>query len=335
MVVAVVTLSVLAACSGTANSLSARTAGGSEAYVAAFGDAAQPGTEVPRVNLARHRADPPLMTTLSEPSALAAVPGTSDLVVVGAGNDQLVEIDAATGRIHVRVTVGLQPDAVAVTTSGTAIVVDGGAGTVVPVNLRTGRAGSPVRVGVSPDAVAIGGPHHSLAVVADAGQGVILPLFLQGMRPGFPIEVGSEPDAIAFTPNGQTALVANLGSDNVTPVDLTHGHPGAAIPVGVAPTGIAVTDLPAPGTTRSTDPVGTAWVSGGDAVVPIDLATMTAGTPIPVGHPAEALALTAGGTRAWVADQSNKITEVDLATGHVGPSVFVGGRPRAIVVPNG
>ncbi len=306
---------------------------GAEAFVAAFGDGAQPGSEVPRVDLARARTDPPLHTTVSEPDAVASVPGTDDLVVVGAGNDQLVEIDGASGRIVLRVTVGLRPDAVAVTSGGTAIVVDGGSGDITPVDLRTGHVGPAVHVGDVPDAIAIGGTARRVAVVADAGQGVVMPVFLDGFRQGFPIRVGVEPDAVAFTPGGTTALVANLGSDSVTPVDLARGRPGAAVDVGVPPTGIAVTRRPAPGTTAATDPAGTAWVSGGGSLVPIDLSTMAVGTPVPVGHPAEAVALADGGTRAWVCDEQGTVTEVDLATGRAGPSVFVGGRPRGIVVP--
>lgn len=301
--------------------------------MAVFGDGAQPGSAVARADLAGRHPDPPLRTTLSEPAALAAVPGTGDVVVVGTGDDQLVEISAATGRIVRRVTVGLQPDAVAVTPAGTAIVVDGGADAVTPVNLHTGRVGPAVHVGNGPDAIAIGGPGGRLAVVADGGQNLVLPVFTATMHPGFPIRAGSEPDAVAFAPGGTLVLVADLGSDNVTPIDLTTGHPARAIPVGVPPTGIAVTRRPAPGTTAATDPAGTAWVCGGGELVPIDLTTMRAGAPIAVGHAAEDLALTDGGTRAWVADQQNRITEVDLADGKVGPSVVVGGRPRDIVIP--
>jgi len=54
------------------------------------------------------------------------------------------------------------------------------------------------------------------------------------------------------------------------------------------------------------------------------------GTPVAVGHLAEALAVAAGGHTAWVAGQDATVTPVDLATGHRGRSVAVQGRPSAI-----
>jgi hypothetical protein len=52
-----------------------------------------------------------------------------------------------------------------------------------------------------------------------------------------------------------------------------------------------------------------------------------------VGHLAEAVALADGGTSAWVAGQDATLTPVDLSTGAAGASIFVGGRPAALVIP--
>jgi DNA-binding beta-propeller fold protein YncE len=74
-------------------------------------------------------------------------------------------------------------------------------------------------------------------------------------------------------------------------------------------------------------------VTTGSDLVPVNLTAFTAGTAVPVGHLAEALAITADGTTGWVADQDARVTPVDLAAGTVGRSIYVGGRPAAIVIP--
>lgn len=334
-VVATVTLSVLSACGVTNTSLSARTEEGPTAYVSVFAYPSEPGTSVARIDLATDTTERPLRTTVSEPAMVAPVPRSGDLVVVGTGDDQLVEIDAATGHIEHRVVVGLQPDAVAVTAGGgKALVTDSGSGQLSVVDLHTARVIRSLQVGSVPDAVAISANGTGVAVVADEEQDAVVLVPLGTLRPGPPIPVGSEPDAVAVTPAG-TALVADLGSDTVTPVDIATGVPGPPVPVGVDPTALAISALPAPGTDRTEDPAGTAWVAGGGSLVPIDLSTMAVGTPIALKHPAEALALTAGGGQALVADQDARVSIVDLPSGHVVASPYVGGRPSAIVSTSG
>lgn len=299
--------------------------------MAAFADPAQPGAQLPRVDIRLRRVDPPLRTTVSEPAAMASVPGTSDLVVVGAGDDQLVELNGGTGAVLRRVTVGLRPDAVAITPGGrTAVVADGGDGRLSVVDLATGRVVATRAVGALPAAVAVTA-HRALVV--DERQGVAVPVTMPGLQVGTAVAVGTEPDAVAVAPGGATALVAALGSDSLTPVSLRTGRAGTPVAVGVPATGVATTRRPPPGTTAATDPAGTAWVTGSDVLVPVDLTTMAAGPSVRVGHPAEGVALTNGGTRAWVAGTDGTVTELDLQTGRVLRTLRVGGRPSAVLVP--
>jgi len=327
-----VTLSVLSACGTTGASLSARRSTATAAYVCVFASPSQPGTSLARIDLSTDRVETPLRTTVSEPSAVVSVPLSNNLLVVGTGDDQLVEIDPRTAKIAHRIVVGLQPDAVAVTPGGTrALVADSGSGRLTVVDLRTGAITGSVPVGSVPAAVAVGGLGSRVAVVADEGQDAAVVVSLGTLRVGPPITVGAEPDAVAVTPAG-IALVANLGSDSVTPIDLATGVAGPPIPVAVPPTGLAVSPLAAPGSDRADDPAGTAWVTGGGALVPINLTTMTVGSPVAIGHPAEAVALTAGGHRAVIADQDARVTIVDLPEGRIVATTFVGGRPSAILV---
>jgi hyaluronoglucosaminidase len=222
---------------------------------------------------------------------------------------------------------------VAVTPDGTmALVANVDDDTVTPVDLATLRAGRPIPVGSRPDALAIGGPGGRTALVADLEGNTVTPVDLTTMTPGAPIAVGTEPDAVAVTPDGTTALVANLGSGTVTPISLATLRPGLPVAVGPGPTALAVT---------ATGPGGapTAWVAAGDDLVPLKLSNLSlalplsAGAPVPVGHLAEALAIAADGTTAWVAGQDATLTPVDLTTGVKGHSIAVGGRPAAVVIP--
>jgi YVTN family beta-propeller protein len=162
--------------------------------------------------------------------------------------------------------------------------------------------------------------------VADLEGDTVTPVDLDTMTTGVPIAVGAEPDAVAISPDGTTALVADFGSGTVTPIDLATMHAGAPVPVGPGPTGVAVT-------TSGPGSAPTAWVTTGLDLVPLNLTTFTVGTPVVVGHLAEAVAISGDGRTAWVAGQDATVTPVDLSTGTRGPSIYVGGRPAAIVIP--
>lgn len=337
------TLCGLAACGSTSSPLSARFASGDEAIVVTGADPAQPGPSVALVDLLDGHADRPLATGVAQASAVAArtnaagAVGRHWLVAVGAGDDDLVTVDPATGSVGARVPVGLQPDAVATTDDGhLALVADGGSGRLTVVDLTADRVVVTLPLGAGPHgvptAVAVS-PSGSLALVADEGADAVTPVDLRPLSIGTPVAVGAEPDAVAFAPSGAVALIADLGDDQVTVLDGSTAAVTTTLSVPVPPTDVAVTRHPAPGATVATDPAGTAWVSGGGDLVPIDLATMTVGQPIAVGRPAEAVALTDGGRTAWVASTVGTLTKVDLVTGRVEGTTHVGGHPTAVVVP--
>ncbi len=73
-------------------------------------------------------------------------------------------------------------------------------------------------------------------------------------------------------------------------------------------------------------------------MVPIDVATNTAGTPISVGSGPFGIAITPDGSRAYVANEfSGSVTPIDLATNTAGtPITGVGILPSAIAItPDG
>ena len=129
-------------------------------------------------------------------------------------------------------------------------------------------------------------PDGKTALVADFGDGTVTPLTLPSLTPGPPVEVGSGPVAVVIAPDNDLALVADFQTSTVTPLALAHMTTLPAIAVSGNPTDIALSPKSI-----------TAYVSGGDSVLPVNLLTLRAGAPIPVGAPAQALAVTANGPR--------------------------------------
>ncbi len=320
-------MALLAGCGGGASAAAGSGAqSGTIAYVATGAFEALPGTAITPIDLSAHRALSPIAVG-SLPSAFAATSDGRRLLVTVQGENHLVVLDTAGGSLLGTVTTGLQPDAVAVggPSDDTALVANLGDGTVTPVDLTTMTAGHPIAVGSEPDAVAVGGPSDDTALVANLGDGTVTPVDLTTMTAGHPIAVGSEPDAVAVGgPSDDTALVANLGDGTVTPVDLTTMTAGHPIAVGPGPTGVALTKAGSN---------ATAWVSVGSSLIPITLSTLTAGPTIAVGHVAQGVALGPGDGTAWVAGADGTVTAIDLHTGRTQPTIHVGGRPSAILIP--
>ena len=83
----------------------------------------------------------------------------------------------------------------------------------------------------------------------------------------------------------------------------------------------------------------TAYVTNfiSNSVIPIDTATNTAGTPIPIGDSPEGIAITPDGTTAYVANaDAGTVTPIDTATNTAGTPITVGGNPFGIAItPDG
>jgi hypothetical protein len=305
------------------------------AWVTTEGSVTEPGSAITPLDLTSHRVEPKvsvgsLPAAASLPSAMAFTRGDADLLVVTRGDDMLSEVDPDTRQVVRKLTVGLEPDAVAVAPGfdghkGIALVANFGADTVTPVDLDTWKAGIPIPVGSEPVAIAVArgdGTGAGTAFVADFSSNQVTPIDLATLRTGAPIPVGQSPQTLAVA--GTTVLVANFGDDTLTPIDATTLQPGTAVALPVDPTGIAVT--------RS----GTmAYLSGGANVVPITLAGLVVGAPIVLPGVAQAVALGPGDTSVWAAIQTGSVVQVALPSGKVGRILHLGGHPSALVIPNG
>ena len=91
----------------------------------------------------------------SEPDAIAIDAAGTEAVVANHGSGTASLVDLTKRQVTGTVTVGLHPDAVVITPSGTALVANYGSASVTPIDLSTGTAGRPVGVPAGPDALVL------------------------------------------------------------------------------------------------------------------------------------------------------------------------------------
>ena len=288
------------------------------AYAAVGSNATNPGDTVAVVaNVSGKVGRPVTVGTL--PSALALVPGASDLLVTIKAQNELVDVATATGKVVGRVGVGLEPDAVVVTPDGkTALVANFGDNTVTEVHLPRLSVGRTVHVGGQPVSIALTPDGHQ-ALIANYEDGTLTPVTLPSLTSGAPIPVGAGPVAVSVL-SAAEALVADFQTSNLTPVALPSLVPLHSIPLGANPTGVA------------SGPGGAvAWVSAGYGITPVSAVGGLVGKAIPLGGPAECIAVTRHG-QAWVCSGNGVMVQVDLSSGRVLRRVAVGGIPADAVV---
>ena len=310
------------AVSVTGGALSGSPASGSTppawtAYVVSYNDDA-----VIPVNTATDAVGSPI-TVGSGPSAIAITPRATMAYVTNEGftntaPGSVTPITLSTDTPGTPIPVGSGPDAIAITPNGlTAYVGNYNDDTVTPINLATNAAGTPIPVGGAPTSIAIT-PDGSTAYIGRAyDSGIQLDLatnslqsgtspngFASAISPDGATVVGTnprdnnvdvvnpatdtgttvaalnDPEGVAITPDGSTAYVAyspfttNQGA--LLPIPLADTNaPGTPINLGTS-SAYAVAITPDGSTAFVTD------LTGGD-VVPVDLASGTAGTPIPLG----------------------------------------------------
>jgi DNA-binding beta-propeller fold protein YncE len=241
----------------------------------------------------------------------------------------------------VQIGSGFDDDAIAITPDGqTAYVAQNATNTVVPVNLATGANGGLVNVGQEPTAIAIT-PDGRTAYVVTGGEqiggGGVVPIYTATNTAGAVINAGIAPTSIAIAPDGQTAYVVNQISDSLTPIDLATDKPESPIFPVTSPyqgdselAGIAITP-----NGKTAYVVNDRWESTTpNEVVPIDLATGKAGTPIRLGDPAGAplnIAIAPNGLSAYVTEivlkpgTGSAVVPINLTTGAAAVPIYLTG----------
>ena len=110
-------------------------------------------------------------------------------------------IDLATSTPGTPITVGSEPDAIAITPDGsTAYVVNGGDNTVTPIDLATRHAEHAIGVGNAPDDVAIT-PDGKTAEVVNEGDNDVTPIDTTTNTAGATIGANPDPWGIAIVPD--------------------------------------------------------------------------------------------------------------------------------------
>jgi YVTN family beta-propeller protein len=185
----------------------------------------------------------------------------------------------------------------------TAYIVNSAAGAgITPIDISAGSAGSAFATGGTAtfQAIAIT-PDASTAYVVDRAHGTVVLFDLSTNTAGAAITVGGTPVNIAITADGTTAYVADSSGSLVRIMLATNTVTGTlamahAFAIAFTPDG------------------ATAYVADdtGGHVIPVDVATFTAGTPINVGGTIDAIAITPDGSTVYAVDRSNN--RVDAIT---------------------
>jgi DNA-binding beta-propeller fold protein YncE len=241
---------------------------------------------------------------VSSAGALAMAADGRTVYVANPDGDTITPISTATDQPGRPIVVGPSPDAMAVTPDGRTVLVLTSTGVtgLTPVDAATNRAGKPVAIqGAYALAVAPGGgTAYALAMPdADSQQGFVVPVNIRTSTLGQPIKVGMAPVQIAFTPDGTMAYVANYASESVTPIRLADGRAGPAIAAGKIPTQLAVSPDGATVYVVDSNLFGglgqripcTRSPCASGRVIPIRVATNSAGRPITVGRFPMAIAI--------------------------------------------
>ncbi|NML07304.1 beta-propeller fold lactonase family protein [Sphingomonas sp. G-3-2-10] len=207
------------------------------------------GGAVTTVNL----ADGKVGTTISVPGSgantVAFTPDGKTCYVADWGTDSAagnivtpiqVTGDGASGTVQPSITVGLNPNWVAITRDGaTAYVANKGSRSVTPIDVATNTAGTPIELTGQPIQIEIS-PDGKLAYIAVAGTDVagnaidaVVPLDLTSRPatagPAINVVAGTQPHWIAFTPDGARAYIVGNGNGTLTPITVADNTLGELI----------------------------------------------------------------------------------------------------------
>jgi YVTN family beta-propeller protein len=287
---------------GTVLAVGAPSAVAATAYLTSF----SPGLHATAVDLVAGTS-----SAIANPDGsaqIAIAPDGATAYLTNFGTGKVTPIDVATGTPGTPITVGGHPYGIAITPDGaTAYVTDLIGNFVTPIDLATHTA-EPAINGVGTYTTIIVTPDGSTAYVATGQNDTVTPIELATRTAGTPIAVTGHPDALGISVDGKT-IYAALGSDAaVTPIDVA--------------TQTAGTPIALPGTTpvtfASTPDGTTIYVIGSEgSMTPIDTATNIAGPAIPLVGNATVGAISADGTTAYVAKDSDLVA-VRLSDGSIG-----------------
>ena len=173
------------------------------------------------------------------------------------------------------------------------------------------------------------------------GSGAVIPINTATNQAGKPIRVNT--GQITINPDGKTAYAVNEAAGTVIPIRTAANTPGQPIHVARRPPSFGPHSI-GPDFVAITPDGRTGYVAdpGMNTVIPISMATGTAGKPIRLpqgGYGPDWIAITPDGKTAYVANDSQPgtITPISTATNQAGKPIRVGGAfPSQIAItPDG
>jgi DNA-binding beta-propeller fold protein YncE len=312
-----------------------------------------------------------------DPDAIAITPDGKTVYVASLTGDTVTPVRTRTGKAGRPVKVGFEPDAIAITPDGKTAYVLNSSQSVTPVSTATDTPGpairvthkkndGPVDIAITPDSktayilrefggvlpirtvtqtpgqlISTGPAGNGLGITPDGktlyvlGNTTVIPVRTATGAVGKPIRAGPSPDFIAFTPDGTTAYVADSFSNTVIPIRTATGTPGKPIRLGRSRND-------PPGFLAMTPDGRFAFAVTLTAVYRITTATGKAGPPIRFGFSPEAIAITPGGTTAWVTGVRwpaihgrpalGFAAPIRVATGTAGKAIRLGNDPDCLVM---
>jgi YVTN family beta-propeller protein len=243
--------------------------------------------------------------------------------VANSGSNTVATINVGTASMTGSVTVPTGPSGIAVTPDGSTIYVSSlNNGEVTALNAATHAVIATVKVGTSPTHVAIN-PAGTLVYVVDQGSNQISAINHSTKTLAATIPVGNHPTAVAFSPDGSRAYVTNAWANTISVINPSLNEVIATFGTATAPMDVAV----------SPDSQTLYVACVGNSAVGVysnagSLITTMTGFSYPV-----AIALTPGGTRAFVVNEnSSSVSVVDLGSHSVIANTTVGSLPVSVAM---
>ena len=253
--------------------------------------------------------------------------------VANFGSDSVSVIDTSSNAVVATVTVGDQPQGVAITPDGQSAYVAMCGGDVWVLDTSTNKVATKVVVGGCPTGVAIT-PDGKHAYVTKDNANAVAVLDTSSNTVVATVAVGPAPGGVAITPDGKHAYVTNVGtgSGTVSVIDTSSNTVTATVNLGNAgPVGVVIT----PDGTR-------AYVKNGlpsVLVVNTSSNTVVATVALTGGNDASpvGVAISPDGTRVYVTRfSSNSVAVIDTSSNSVVATIGVGGFPDGVAVtPDG
>ena len=220
------------------------------------------------------------------------------------------------------VNVGASPTAVVVNSVGTrAYVANSGAGTVTVYDTSTYGQVASIKVGLSPSSLALTPDGTRLLVTNSASNTVTKINTATNGVTTLAIAVGKAPSSIAVSADSTTAYVTNATDNSVTVITLSYNATKTIAGVGTSPTSAVFGG-------------GKLYVGNLDGTVTVISAVSNTVTGhVTVGAPVKSLALSADGTKLFVATRSDSVVAVDVATAAVVSTVTTDPTPDTVSTP--